>query len=64
MTPEPTLTKATYFEWQMSLFGAACIAFGLGVLFATYLQWLAIPALILGIVMHSWGMYRIHQRNR
>jgi len=57
------LTKATYGEWQASLFGASFIAFGLGVLLAGYLAWLAIPALIIGIVMHGWGMYRIHQRN-
>ena len=57
------LTQATYGEWQASLFGASFIAFGLGVLLAGYLAWLAIPALILGILMHGWGMYRIHQRN-
>jgi hypothetical protein len=64
MIPEPKLTKATYLELQMSLFGASFIAFSLGVLLASYIQWLAIPALVLGIMMHSWGMYRIHQRNQ
>ncbi len=57
------LTKATYGEWQASLWGACFIAFGLGVLLASYLSWLAIPAMAIGIAMHGWGMYRIHQRN-
>jgi hypothetical protein len=61
---ETKLTKATYLEWQMSLFGASFIAFGLGVLLAGYLPWLATPALIVGVVMHGWGMYRIHERNK
>ena len=60
---EQKLTKATYLEWQMSLFGASFIAFGLGILLASYLAWLALPALATGILMHGWGMYRIHQRN-
>jgi hypothetical protein len=61
---ETKLTKATYLEWQMSLFGASFIAFGVGVLLARYLPWLAIPVIAVGIVMHAWGMYRIHERNR
>lgn len=58
------LTKATYGEWQASLWGACFIAFGLGVLLANYLPLTALPALGIGIVMHGLGMYRIHQRNK
>jgi hypothetical protein len=60
----PKLTKAKYGEWQASLWGACFIAFGLGILLASYLSWIAIPTMAIGIVMHGWGMYRIHQRNK
>jgi hypothetical protein len=60
---QENLTHATYREWEASLFGACLIAFGLGVLLAhamqPYLWWI----ILLGILLHGWGMYRIHQRN-
>lgn len=58
------LTKARYIEWQASLFGACFIAFGLGALFARiflpYIFWI----ILVGIVMHGWGMYQVHIRNK
>jgi len=58
------LTKAKYIEWQASLFGACFVAFGLGVLFASYFNPYALIIILVGIVLHSWGMYKIHQRNK
>ena len=58
------LTKAKYIEWEASLFGASFIAFGLGVLFASYVSSYALFIILIGIIMHSWGMYKMHQRNK
>ncbi len=57
------LTKAKYLEWQASLFGACGIAIALGVYFADFLRPYAPWLLIAGVIIHSWGMYKIHQRN-
>lgn len=58
------LTKAKYGEWQASLFGACFIAFGLGaLLYRFFPQTLLYFVILVGIILHSWGMYRIHQRN-
>lgn len=58
------LTKASYGEYQASLFGACGIAMALGVFLADYLRSFALGLLFLGIAVHSWGMYRVHQRNK
>lgn len=58
------LTKAKYIEWQASLFGACFIAFGLGILFASFMGAFVYIIILIGIVMHSWGMYKMHQRNK
>ena len=58
------LTKARYVEWQASLFGACFIAFGLGILLASYFQTFALFIILIGIILHSWGMYKIHKRNK
>lgn len=58
------LRKAKYIEWQASLFGASFIAFGLGALLASYFRPYALVIILIGIIMHSWGMYEIHQRNK
>jgi hypothetical protein len=58
------LTKAKYVEWQASLFGACFIAFGLGILLASYFSSISLIIILVGIVLHSWGMYKIHQRNK
>lgn len=62
---EDKLTKAKYGEWQLSLWGACFIAVGIGVLLAPYLALpIVLVIMLVGIVMHSVGMYRIHQRNK
>jgi len=60
----PNLRSATLLEWEASLFGACFIAFGLGVLLAGVAQAYAPAAIAVGIVVHGWGMYRVHKRNR
>lgn len=60
---KPKLTQASYLEYQASLFGACGVALGLGALFPQYIQPLAFLLILVGSVMHGWGMYRIHHRN-
>jgi hypothetical protein len=58
-------TKAKYIEWQASLWGASFIAFALGaLLYQFFPQTLLYIVILVGIVMHSWGMYQIHLRNK
>lgn len=61
---EEKLTKAKYGEWQASLFGACFIAFALGALFSNITKPYTTIILIVGIILHSWGMYKVHQRNK
>ena len=61
---EEKLTKAKYGEWQASLFGACFIAFGLGTIFASYFTQFSYFLIFIGILLHSWGMYKTHQRNK
>jgi len=58
------LTKAKYIEWQASLWGTCTIAFGLGMLLSSYLQQFVYILILIGIIMHAWGMYKIHKRNK
>lgn len=61
---EDKLVSAKYGEWQASLFGACFIAFGLGVLLHRFFGvwgWLII---IVGIILHSWGMKKTYERNK
>jgi len=64
MKIQKKLTRATYLEWQASLFGACGIALGLGILFEKYLLNIAPFLIIIGIILHGWGMYKIHKRNQ
>jgi hypothetical protein len=65
MKNTPVLTKAKYIEWQASLWGACFIAYGLGaLLYRFFPQTLVYIAILIGIALHSWGMYRIHHRNK
>ena len=58
------LRSATLLEWEASLFGACFIAFGLGALLSEAAQNFIYPLILLGIITHGWGMYRVHRRNR
>lgn len=65
MKNQSSLTKAKYVEWQASLWGACSIAFALGaLLYQFFPQSLLYLVILVGIALHGWGMYKIHQRNR
>ncbi|OGL24909.1 hypothetical protein A2884_02145 [Candidatus Saccharibacteria bacterium RIFCSPHIGHO2_01_FULL_48_12] len=59
------LIRARYSVWQASLLGACAIAFGLGILLAGYFSstfgWLVI---IVGVLIHGYGMYRMYSRKK
>ncbi len=58
------LVSAKYGEWQASLFGACFIAFGLGVLLHRFIGNFAWLIIVLGILLHSWGMKKTYERNK
>jgi len=61
---EDKLVSAKYGEWQASLFGACFVAFGLGVLLHRLFGAWAWLIIVVGIVLHSWGMTKTYKRNR
>lgn len=58
------LTKATYFEYEATVFGACGIALALGAVLAAYIRPFALILIVVGVILHAWGMYKIHQRNK
>lgn len=57
------IIKAKSSHWQASLYGACAIALGLGVVLAGYISKQAGWALIiLGVIVHGWGMYNMYRR--
>ena len=57
------IMKAKYEEWLVSLIGDCFIAFALGILLYNFFQPYTWIIMILGIILHSWGMYKTHKRN-
>lgn len=57
------LVSAKYSEWQASLFGAIFVAFGVGVLLQRFVSPWAWLIIILGAVLHGWGMSKMYKRN-
>ena len=59
------LISAKYSVWQSSLFGASAIAFGVGVILSDKINITAAWAIIvIGVFIHSWGMYKMYKRKR
>ena len=58
------LYHAKYIEWLASLLGACFISFGLGVLLHKYFEFIYLWIILIGIILHSWGMYKTHRRNK
>lgn len=58
------LVSAKYIEWQASLFGAMFVAFGLGVLLHQFFGSWAWAIIIIGAILHSWGMTKTYKRNK
>lgn len=64
MKSKDGLVSAKYVEWQASLFGACFIAFGLGVLLERYFTIWAWMIILVGILLHAWGMTNTYRRNK
>ncbi|NJD78897.1 MAG: hypothetical protein FIB08_17695 [Candidatus Methanoperedens sp.] len=47
-----------------STFGAGVLGFGLGALLADYFQQYALLIILLGLMMHGWGMYKTHLQSK
>ncbi len=58
------MRKATYGEWLGSLIGACLVAVAIGIYLPKTFLYVAPWALIVGGLLHTWGMIRIHQRNK
>lgn len=63
MKHDRTLTKAKL-EELASTVGVGIIGFGLGALLANFIQQYAFGIILIGLIMHGWGMYRAHHRNK
>lgn len=48
-------------EYFASFFGAIFLAFGLGAMFAIYFEKFALIFVILGLVLHTFGMYKMYK---
>lgn len=58
------LTKAKYSEFLADIIGACIISIGVGIWLYDYLKDYMMWFFIVGIPLHSWGMYKVHSRNR
>lgn len=58
------LQKVKYSESLASIFGASFIAFALGVWLSMLFSDFVWPILVIGLLLHSWGMYKTYQRNK
>ena len=61
--PPRTLRTATYGEWLASLIGACLIAFALGAWAGDLAAGAAPAVLLVGTVVHGWGMAAVHRRS-
>lgn len=55
--------KVKYSESLASIFGASFIAFALGIWFSEIFSGFVGLILVIGLLLHSWGMYMTYQRN-
>ena len=58
------LKKAKPLELEAWMFGAGILGFGLGMLFSTYKNQLMLIAILLGLIIHGWAMYKIYSRKQ
>ncbi len=56
------LKKAKPYELQLWMLGAGLLGFGLGVVFAGYLQNLAWLIVLIGAAIHGGVMYKVYSR--
>ena len=57
------LTKAKL-EELASTVGAGILGFGLGALLVNFIQQYTLWIILIGLIMHGWGMYRTHHQNK
>ncbi|MCX9010729.1 MAG: hypothetical protein OIN66_06355 [Candidatus Methanoperedens sp.] len=57
------LTEAKLAELA-STFGAGVLGFGLGALLVDFVQQYALLIILIGLMMHGWGMYKTHLQNK
>lgn len=58
------LTKATPLELFIWMIGAGIAGFGIGSLTDAYVEaGLGIGLLVIGVLLHGWGMFRIYNKN-
>ncbi len=56
--------KVKYGESLASIFGASFIAFALGVWWNEIFSGFTWLILVVGLLLHSWGMFKTYQRNK
>lgn len=63
MNLDRTLTKAKL-EELASTVGAGTLGFGLGALLSNYIRQYAFGIILIGLIMHGWGMYGTHHQKK
>lgn len=63
MKHDSILTKAKL-EELASTVGAGILGLGLGALLSNYFQRYAFGIILIGLIMHGWGMYMTHHQNK
>ena len=64
-TNNSSLRQMNDFEYYSSFFGACLLSVGIGILLSKYVNnYLAYIVVLLGIVIHGVGMFKIQKRNR
>ncbi|MEK6886099.1 MAG: hypothetical protein AABX17_03980 [Nanoarchaeota archaeon] len=58
------IKKAKPFELRMWMWGGIVLGFGLGMLLSDYKNQLMLPAILLGVIIHGWAMYKIYSRKQ
>ncbi len=57
------LTKTKVAEIASTL-GAGILGFGMGALLGDYIQQYSFWIILIGLIMHGWGMYKTHQNKK
>ena len=55
------IISTSFEEVGVSVIGAGILGFGLGILLSNFYSRFAWPIILIGIVMHSIGMYLVHK---
>lgn len=58
------LSAAELVQFQASMLGVGIVGMGLGLMLSKFLASYAFLIMVLGLLMHSWGMYKMHQNDK